>query len=105
MSCRNCKSRQQKNVRRVAGVAGSVVPGVVLALLPKCPACVAGYVALATGVGISVSAAAYLRTGAIVLCIASLLTVAVATIRARRSRIRNPVATRVVTLDLTAITL
>jgi hypothetical protein len=45
----------------------------VLALVPKCPACVAGYVALATGVGISISAAAYLRTSAIVLCTGGLV--------------------------------
>ena len=62
--------------RRGGSIVGWVVPGTVLALLPKCPACVAGYVALLTGVGVSVSAATYLRTALIVLCDVSLVTVA-----------------------------
>jgi hypothetical protein len=55
----------------------------VLALMPKCPACVAAYVALGTGLGISVSAAAALRTGAIVACVATLLYLAACTVRRR----------------------
>jgi hypothetical protein len=56
------------------------VPGAILAVLPKCPICIAMYVALATGVGVSVSAATYLRTGTIVVCAASLLFLAVRTV-------------------------
>ena len=48
--------------RRLGGLAGWVGSVAGLALMPKCPACVAAYLALGTGVGISLSAAAHLRT-------------------------------------------
>lgn len=55
--------------RRSAEVAGWVIPGATLALLPKCPACVAAYVALATGLGVSFSTAAYIRTSIVIVSI------------------------------------
>jgi hypothetical protein len=41
---------------RGALLAGGILPGVLFALLPKCPACAAAYVLLLTGVGVSASA-------------------------------------------------
>lgn len=57
--------------------AGWLLPSVTLVLLPKCPLCLAGYIALGTGIGLSVPGATYLRLVLIVLCVITLFYIAV----------------------------
>ena len=58
-----------------------ITPGVMLALIPKCPLCIAAYIAIGTGIGISVSTAAYLRFGLLVICVGALLVLIVRSLR------------------------
>lgn len=79
-----CCCGRRTLVLRCRTTAGWILPASALALMPKCPACVAAYVAVATGFGISLSAAAYLRTAAIAACVAMLLYFAAKFVRRRR---------------------
>jgi hypothetical protein len=54
--------------RRTRGAAAWVLPSVALALVPKCPMCVAAYLAIGGGLGVSLTTAAHLRTALVWLC-------------------------------------
>lgn len=58
--------------RRIAALIEWALPLTTLALVPKCPACVATYVLLFTGIGLSFPAAAAVRWTLIVLSLAAL---------------------------------
>jgi hypothetical protein len=86
--CCQTAARDHENVRRPASrlrrgreIAGWIVPSATLALFPKCPACVAAYVALATGIGISLPTATHLRAMLVALCVASLVFIAAKRLR------------------------
>ena len=76
-------------VRRAVDLVGWIVPGAILALIPKCPICLAAYIALWTGLGLSVAAAANLRVLLIIVCVMSLIFLAA---RQTRRLIARPCA-------------
>lgn len=59
--------------KRAAGIAGWLMPGLLLVLMPKCPACFAAYIALVSGIGLSLPVAAGVRMTLVMLCVASLV--------------------------------
>src|ERR1051326_8769915 len=77
-------------VRHCPEVLSSVIPAVILVLLPKCPVCIAAYIAMVTGIGLSVPVAAHLRTLLVVLCATSLIYFVVRQNRSVRWRRERP---------------
>jgi hypothetical protein len=77
---------------RWRAAAGWMMPAAGLALLPKCPACLAAYIAIATGVGVSISTAEYLRMLLVMLCIAALIYFAMSWIQRSRENVRTTYA-------------
>jgi len=63
--------RRPSFLRRSLDLTAKLIPVAILAVLPKCPACLAAYVAIGTGIGLSLTAATYLRLSLIVACVAS----------------------------------
>ncbi len=89
--------RPPSPLRRFRHATAWIVPGAIVVAMPKCPMCVAGYLALATGVGISFSTAAYLRLLVLALCLAALAFLAarrVAALLSKRSWLQEPSGAR-----------
>lgn len=72
---------QSLKVRRCAGFASWVLPSAVLALMPKCPMCLAAYIAMASGVALPFSTASYLRMLLLGLSVAALTYLAIRKLR------------------------
>ena len=68
LSCCQQKAAPLPLARKVMDLFSWILPSVILLLLPKCPACLAAYIALATGLSLTVSMAGYVQIGLIVVC-------------------------------------
>jgi hypothetical protein len=69
-----CGGRQASpRLRRGGEIAAGAISLGVWALMPKCPLCLAAYVTLWTGIGLSLAAATYLRWSFLLLSAALLL--------------------------------
>ena len=69
------------SARRLSTVTASIAPAAVLVFLPKCPLCLAGWLTVATGVGVSAAGAEWLRSGMLLLCVAALAAIVMTRIR------------------------
>jgi hypothetical protein len=72
----SASTKRERNASAVArahplrSFAQGILPAGGLLLLPKCPACLAAYVTIITGLGISVTAARYLQSVLLTICLA-----------------------------------
>ena len=71
---------------RLAVIAKWLTPSLLLVLMPKCPACLAAYIALGTGVSLSFPVAAQLRLLLMTVCITALVLLAVHSIHRKKHR-------------------
>lgn len=79
---RRGSTRRGKGWRIGLGLAQWGVPALILVLMPKCPACLAAYLAIGTGISLSTSDAATVQSALIVLCASILTLLAIRTVLA-----------------------
>jgi hypothetical protein len=72
--------------RRLWGAGASILPGAVLLFLPKCPLCLAAWLAVVTGFGISAATAAWVRGLIVVFPVAAMVLAAAYSVRRRAFR-------------------
>jgi hypothetical protein len=70
VSARRCCEPRTGLARRGLPLAGGLGPILLIAALPKCPACIAAWLLIATGAGISTAVASELRILMVLVCFA-----------------------------------
>lgn len=61
-----------KSKKRFVNWLKMTVPAFIFIIIPKCPVCLAGYIALISGVSLSITTAGYVRIGLMMICVLSL---------------------------------
>jgi hypothetical protein len=89
----NGRAGESQVTRRTRRAAGWALPSVALALVPKCPMCVAAYLAIGGGLGVSLTTAAHLRTALVWLCWSTLALLAARLVARVWTRHRSRIAT------------
>lgn len=67
-----CAGKNGRSLLGKGDTGGWLVSGGLLLLIPKCPVCLAGYIAAFSGLGLSVPAASGLRWTLLAICMSSL---------------------------------
>jgi hypothetical protein len=90
-NCPFCDNDSVSSVTKQTRVLGRawrgtqwIAPTAVLVLIPKCPLCVAAYVALSTGISITVGTARCIQILALAICVMSLAYLVARYCRTRR---------------------
>ena len=63
--------RSPRPARRLFGAAAALLPGAVAVLLPKCPLCIAAWVAACTGIALPAAVAGSVRPLLLIACVLS----------------------------------
>jgi hypothetical protein len=87
------RAEESQVTRRTRGAAAWALPSVALALVPKCPMCVAAYLAIGSGLGVSLTTAAHLRTALVWLCWSTLALLVARLVARIWTRHRSRIAT------------
>ena len=80
---------ERRPAQRTRSAAAFALPSIALALVPKCPMCIAAYLAIGGGFGVSLTTAAHLRTALLWTCwsVLAFLVARLAVRRTSRARI------------------
>src|SRR6202012_1444984 len=84
---------ESQGTRCTRAAAAWALPSVALALVPKCPMCVAAYLAIGGSLGVSLTTAAHLRTALVWLCWSTLALLVARLVARVWTRHRSRIAT------------